>query len=77
MTRVLMRRSGGGRHREEWSFYEFRNFIQENGMIDIGFEGTHGFGIISDKMEKSSKDWIEDYVVEGRITCLNILSALI
>ena len=46
-------------------------------MIDIGFEGTHGFGIISDKMEKSSKDWIEDYVVEGRITCLNILSALI
>ena len=28
----------GGRHRKEWSFYDFKNFIHENGMIYIGFE---------------------------------------
>ncbi|XP_071918894.1 uncharacterized protein [Coffea arabica] len=30
----------GGRMREEWSFHDFKNFIQETQMIDIGFEGN-------------------------------------
>ncbi|XP_071906010.1 uncharacterized protein [Coffea arabica] len=30
----------GGRMREEWSFHDFRRFIQENQLIDVGFEGN-------------------------------------
>ena len=29
-----------GRIRQEWSFFDFRQFIQENQLIDIGFEGN-------------------------------------
>ena len=30
----------GGRKRKEGTFHDFRNFIEQNGLIDLGFEGN-------------------------------------
>ena len=41
MTFVPIKKIGkGGKNREDWSFRDFNEFIEENQLVDVVFEGS-------------------------------------
>ena len=62
---------GGGRRREECSFKDFRHFINQNGLIDLGFEGNPWTlsnhwtreGEIKQRLDRAlgSSDWSQQF----------------
>ena len=54
----------GGRRREEWTFRDFKQFIADNELIDVGFDGNPWTWCNNWKMkEKLNKGWIECFVL--------------
>ncbi|XP_071927278.1 uncharacterized protein [Coffea arabica] len=71
MISLLTKRNGGGRARPNWTFSDFKDFINKNELLDIGFEDLpltwsnlwEGEGEIKQRLDRalSSVEWCEKF----------------
>ena len=71
MISLLTKRNGGGRVRPNWTFSDFKDFINKNELLDVGFKGLpltwsnlwEGEGEIKQRLDRAlaSVEWCEKF----------------
>ncbi|XP_027076005.1 uncharacterized protein [Coffea arabica] len=74
-------KNGGGRTRPNWTFTDFKDFINKNELLDVGFEGLswtwsklwEGEGEIKQRLDRAlaSVDWCEVFK-DARVTHIEV-----